>query len=212
MVDHCDILLLSFFNRGDCHFLINVYSDNHYSAVKFMLNQIIDISNLLYMGRDFNIRDAEWNLFISSYPTAGQALMDLADSLGLVCSLPELPVPTHYLVTDGHANLVIDLIFLGMSCTQVLHRIEPDLRCSSDHAPLLVNLPISPKNICFSRKVLKCDSDEENDFLSSVTMGLHALNFSRLDSIDNLDLLSKAISRVIFNAWEANARNITVTT
>jgi len=93
-----------------------------------------------------------------------------------------------------------------------LHCIEPNLRQPSDHAPLLVNLPISPENIHFSRKVLKCDSDEENNFLSSVTMGLRALNFSRLDSVDNLDLLSKAISRVISNAWEANARNITVTT
>ena len=30
--------------------------------------------------------------------------------------------------------------------------------------------------------------------------------------MDGLDLLSTAVSRVIFNAWEANARNITVTT
>ena len=102
--------------------------------------------------------------------------MDLADSLGLVRSLPELPVPTHYSDTDGHANLVIDLIFLGMSCAQVLHCIEPDLRRPSDHAPLLVDLPISPENIRFSRKVLKRDSDEKNDFLSFVTMGLRALN------------------------------------
>jgi len=63
---------------------------------------------------------------------------------------------------------------------------EPDLRQPSDHAPLLVDLPISPENICFSRKVLKRDSDEENDFLSSVTLGLCALNFSRLDSVDSL--------------------------
>ena len=77
---------------------------------------------------------------------------------------------------------------------------------------LLVDLPISPENIHFSRKVLKRDSDEGNDFLSSVTMGLRALNFSRLDSVGNLDLLSTAVSRVIANAWEANARNITVTT
>jgi len=43
-------------------------------------------------------------------------------------------------------------------------------------------------------------------------MGLRALNFSRLDSVDDLDLLSTAVSRVISNAWETNARNITVTT
>jgi len=191
---------------------MNVYSDDCYSAVKFMLDQIIDIPNLLYMGGDFNIRDTEWDLSVSLYPAAGQALVDLADSLGLVCSLPELPVPTHYSDTDSHANSVIDLIFLGMSCAQVLHRIEPDLRRPLDHAPLLLDLPILPENIHFSRKVLKCDSDEENNFLSSVTMGLCALNFSRLDSVDDLDLLSTAVSRVISNAWEINARNITVTT
>jgi len=212
VVDHHNILLLSFFNRGECHFLMNVYSDDYYSAVKFMLDQIIDIPNLLYMGGDFNIRDAEWDLSVFSHPVAGQALMDLADSLGLVCSLPEFPVPTHYSDTDGHANSVIDLIFLGMSCAQVLYCTKSDLRRPSDHAPLLLNLPISPENICFSRKVLKCDSDEENNFLSSVTIGLCALNFSRLDSVDDLDLLSTAVSRVISNAWEANARNITVTT
>jgi len=161
------------------------------------------------MGGDFNIRDAEWDPSVSLHPAAGQALMDLADSLGLVRSLPELPVPTHYSDTDSHANSVIDLIFLGMSCAQVLHCIEPDLRRPSDYAPLLVDLPISPENIRFSRKVLKHDSDEENDFLSSITMGLCALNFSRLDLVDNLDLLSIA---VISNAWDANARNITVTT
>jgi len=164
------------------------------------------------MGGDFNIRDAEWDPSVSSHLTAGQTLMDLADSLGLVRSLPELPVPTHYSDTDSHVNSVIDLIFLDMSCAQVLHHIEPDLRRPSDHAPLLVDLPISPENICFSRKVLKHYSDEENDFLSSVTMGLRALNFSRLDSVDDLNLLSAAVSRVISNAWEANARNITVTT
>jgi len=212
IVDHHDILLLSFFTRGECHFFINVYSNDHHSAVKFMLDQIIDIPNLLYMGGDFNIRDAEWDPSVSSHPAAGQALVDLADSFSLVRSLPELPVPTYYSDTNGHANSVIDLIFLGISCTQVLHRIEPDLRRPPDHVPLLLNLSISPENIRFSRKVLKHDSDEENHFLSSVTMGLHALNFSRLDSVDNLDLLSTAVSRVISNAWEANARNITVTT
>ena len=208
MVNHRNILLLSFFNRGECHFLMNIYSDDRHSAVKFILDQIIDIHNLLCMGKDFNIRDAERDPSVSLHPAAGQALVDLADSLGLVCSLPELSVPSYSSHTDGYANSVIDLIFLGMSYAQVLHRIESDLRRPSDHAPLLLNLSISPENIRFSRKVLKHDSDEENHFLSSVTMGLHALNFSRLDSMDDLDLLSTAVSRVISNAWEVNARNI----
>ena len=78
VVDHCDILLLSFFNRRECHFLMNVYSDDRHSAVKFMLDQIIDIPNLLYMGGDFNIRDAEWDPSVSSHPAAGQTFMTVS--------------------------------------------------------------------------------------------------------------------------------------
>jgi len=59
MIDHHSILLLSFFNRGVHHFLMNVYLDDWQLAVKFMLDQVINIPNLLYMGGDFDIRDAE---------------------------------------------------------------------------------------------------------------------------------------------------------
>ena len=129
----------------------------------------------------------------------------------VLASLPALPVPTHYSDTDSHANSVIDLIFLDMSSAQISHRIEPNLRLPSDHAPLLVDLPISPENIHLHHKALKCDSEEENTFLSAVNMGLRALNFSSLDSTASLDLLAQAISQVFSHAWEANARNITVT-
>ena len=98
-----------------------------------------------------------------------------------------------------------------MSSAQISHRIEPDLRLPSDHAPLLVDLPISPENIHLRRKALKRDSEEENTFLLAVNMGLRALNFSGLDSTASLDLLAQAISQVFSRAWEANARNITVT-
>ena len=73
--------------------------------------------------------------------------MDLTDSLGLVHSLPALPIPTHYSDTNSHANSVIDLIFLDTSSAQILYCIEPDLRLPLDHVPLLVDLPISPENI-----------------------------------------------------------------
>ena len=165
------------------------------------------------MDGDFNIRDVvEWDLSVSAHPAAGQALMDLANSFGLMHSLPALPVPTHYLDTDGHANSVIDLIFLGMSASQILYHIEPDLRLPLDHAPLLVNLSISPENIYFSRKVLKHNSNEEGAFLSSVNRGLRTLNFSDLGLVASLDSLSEAVSRVFTSAWEANTRSITVTT
>ena len=153
VIDYCNILLLFFFNREKYYFLMNVYLDNHHSAAKFMLDQVINIPNLLYIGENFNIRDTKQNLFVFAYSAAGQTLMDLTDSLGLMCSLPVLLVPTYYLDTDSHANSVIDLIFLGMSIFQVSHCIEPNLKLLLDYTPLLVNLFISPENICFNKKV-----------------------------------------------------------
>ena len=59
IVDHRDIQFLSFFNRGQCQFLMNVYSDDLHTAVDFLSNAALNIPHLLYMGGDFNVRDAE---------------------------------------------------------------------------------------------------------------------------------------------------------
>ena len=94
---------------------MNVYSDNLCTAVNFLTREALNIPNLLYMGGDFNIRDAEWNPSVSSHPAAGQTLRDLADFYILVHPLPVLSVPTHYLDISGHANSVIDVTTLSLS-------------------------------------------------------------------------------------------------
>ena len=147
IIDHRDIQLLSFFNRGKCQFLMNVYLDDLHTAVDFLTREALNIPNLLYIGGDFNIRDTEWNPSILSYPAADQSLRDPADSYSLVHSLAALSVLTYYLDISDHTNSVIDLIFLGISCAQVVHHIEPDLRRPSDHAPLIFDLPIASENI-----------------------------------------------------------------
>ena len=111
---------------------MNVYSDNRHSAVKFMLDQIIDIPNLLYMGGDFNIRDAEWDPSISSHPAAGQALVDLADpllemSVALkACSNVFAPGPDH--ITRRYLKSILaddicafGILFLANSCITLRH-------------------------------------------------------------------------------------------
>ena len=147
IVDYRNIQLLSFFNRSRCQFIINVYSDDLHTAVDILTREALNIPNLLYMGRDFNIRDTEWDLSVSLHLAANQSLRDLADFCSLMHSLPVLSVSTYYLDISGHANSVIDLIFLDISCAQVTHFIKPNLRRPSDHAPLIVDLPITPENI-----------------------------------------------------------------
>ena len=127
-------------------------------------------------------------------------------------SIPALSVPTHHSDISSYANSVIDLIFLGMSCAQVTHCIEPDLRKPSDYVPLIIDLSIAPENICVCRMVLKCDSEEETAFLLSVSKGLLQLNFSSLDSTTGLDLLSEAISRLFADCWATYAKKNNVTT
>ena len=59
IVDHRNIQLLSFFNRGQCQFLMKIYSDDLHTAVDFLSNGAPNIPHLLYMGGDFNVRNAE---------------------------------------------------------------------------------------------------------------------------------------------------------
>ena len=82
----------------------------------------------------------------------------------------------------------------------------------SDHAPLIIDLPIAPENICVRRMVLKRDSEEEAAFLLSVSEGLLQLNFSSLDSTAGLDLLSEAISGLFADCWATYAKKNTITT
>ena len=58
---------------------MNVYLDDFHTAVDFLSNAALNIPYLLYMGGDFNVRDSEWDLSVSSHPAAGQALMNLAE-------------------------------------------------------------------------------------------------------------------------------------
>ena len=46
-----------FFNRDKYQFLINIYSKSLYTAINFLSNKALNISNLLFVEKDFNIRD-----------------------------------------------------------------------------------------------------------------------------------------------------------
>ena len=61
------------------------------------------------------------------------------------------------------------------------------------------------------RKVLKQDSEEEVAFLLFVSEGLFQLNFSALDSVAGLDMLSEAISGLFADCWATYTKSITVT-
>ena len=58
VINHRDILLLSFLNNGDSFWIMNVYSDSSHSTIKYLKDTKLNIRNLLIMTGDFNIRNS----------------------------------------------------------------------------------------------------------------------------------------------------------
>ena len=58
IINHRDIILISFFNNNICYYIMNVYSDSSYSALKYLKDTEVNINNVLIMTGDFNIRDS----------------------------------------------------------------------------------------------------------------------------------------------------------
>ena len=55
VINHRDILLISFFNNNNIFWLMNIYSNSSHLALKYLKNTEVYIQNLLIMTRDFNI-------------------------------------------------------------------------------------------------------------------------------------------------------------
>jgi len=55
--DHKDINCFSFFNNDDIFFMVNAYSYDYQSALKYLKNTEATLYNVLVMASNFNIRD-----------------------------------------------------------------------------------------------------------------------------------------------------------
>ena len=91
---------------------MNVYSDSSHSTLKYLKNTKVNISNLLIMTGDFNIRDNIWNLSFPHHSNFSDDLMTIADSFNLELLSLTHNVPTRYSDLDSGSNSVIDLMFL----------------------------------------------------------------------------------------------------
>ena len=101
-----------FFNNDIICFIINIYSDEHQTALKYLKNIKADLNNILIITRDFNIRDNDWNPIYFYYSVYTDILMEITDSFDLRMFTFYIQVPTWYAGNPNDFNLVIDLIFL----------------------------------------------------------------------------------------------------
>ena len=68
--------------------MINVYSDNNHSVLKYLKNTEANIYNILIMAGDFNIRNSDWNPSYPFYSSHSDSLVKIADSFDLALFSP----------------------------------------------------------------------------------------------------------------------------
>ena len=105
IINHRDIILISFFNNNICYYIMNVYSDSSHSALKCPKDTKVNIDNILLMTSDFNIRDSLWDSSFPFHSSISDDLITIADSFNLALSTPINPCLTRYSDTTGEAKL-----------------------------------------------------------------------------------------------------------
>ena len=186
---------------------MNIYSDSFHSTLKSLKDTEENISNLLIMAGDFNIRDNIWDLSFPHYLAFSDDLMIVADSFNLKLSSPTHHVPTRYVDSDNRSNLVINLIFLHSGLTELNnYSIHPDLCLSLDYAPLSVSIAIAEENIVSFKYSIAKNSKEEISFIKDVSCTIKSINISDLSNSNKLEEATNSLVSRIEYIWKANSK------
>ena len=212
IINHRDILLISFFSKNVCFFIMNIYSDAFHSALKYLKDTEVNINNLIIMTGNFNIRDSLWDLSFTHHSFISDDLFVLVDSFKLDLSAPTNPIPTRYSDTSGESDSVIDLMFLHSRSSKLnSHSIHPSWRLTSDHAPLTITIPIEEEHVMTSKFSLSKNSKEEEEFIKEVTCIFKSLDTTNLLDQESLEQVINLLAASIKQAWNTNARRVKIT-
>jgi len=174
---------------------MNVYSDSSHSALKYLKDTEVNISSLLIMTGDFNIRDSIWDPSYPHHSFSSDDLMIIADSFNLKLSFPTNCVPIRYLDSDIGSNSVIDLMFLQSGSTEINHHsIHPDLWLSSDYASLSVTIAIEEESIDSFKFSIAKNSKEEKSFIKDISLAIKNIDISDLFNSSKIEEATKSLA------------------
>ena len=210
IINHTDILLISFTNNHTQYFIMNIYSESSHSALKYLKDIEVNIDNVLVMTGNFNIRDSLRDPAFPHHLSISNNLLIITDSFHLALSMPTDSYPTRYSDIAGEANLTIDLMFLQYGSTELnQHSIHPDWWLTSDHTPLSITIPIVDETINTSKLLIQQNSKQETVFIEeviSVFKNLNTLNISNKECLKNM---VNNLNLLINQAWNTKQTRIT---
>jgi len=187
--------------------MLNIYSDLSHTALKYLKDIEVNIDNVLIMTGDFNIRDSLWDSSFPHHSSISDDLMIIADSFNLTLSTPTDPSPTRFSDTADEANSVINLMFLQYGSSELnQHLICLDCRLSSDHAPLIINIPITNEVINTSKLSIAPNSEQEKAFVKDLITVFKNVETNNIINKDNLEDIVNHVGTSINRAWTKNTK------
>jgi len=150
------------------------------------------------MTGDFNIRDSLWDPSFLFHASISDDLIMVADSFDLALSSPTNPGPTRFSDTAGESNSVINLMFLRHGSEELdNHSILPEWHLSSDHTPLIIDIPILEETIQTFKLTISLNSEQDTEFIKDLISNFSKLDTSNIEDIDELDQIVNQLSVII---------------
>ena len=203
---------ISFFNYGFVYFLINIYSDLSQMALKYLRDTEANISNILIMTKDFNIRDNIQDPNFPYYSIHSDFLIEVTDSINLGLSKSTNQVPTRCSDNQQNSNLVIDIIFLRPDLSEFdNYSIYPDWRITLDHALLTVNIMIIEEHIQTRKHIMVKNSKEEENFIAKLIRAIKRLSIENIPSKEVLEQIVQTFANNIDRIQFRHSKVVNIT-
>ena len=212
IINHPNILLMSFTNNHVQYFIMNIYSDSSHTALKYLKDIEVNIDNVLIITGDFNIRDRLWDPSFPHHSAISDDLLIITDSYNLALLMPTNPYPTRYLDTIGEANSTIDLMFLRYGSSKInQHSVYSDWLFTSDHAPLSIVILIVDEIISTLKLSIQQKSKQENAFIEEVISSFKNFDTSNITNKEDLEYMVNKLNSLVDQVWNKNTKHSRIT-
>ena len=103
-------------------------------------------------------------------------------------------------------------MFLQCSSSELnTHCIFPDWYLSSDHASLMVTIPIIEEHIELSKQSITKNSKEDTEFIKEIVASFSKVDILTILNIDDLEEAMSKFEHIVDHAWFKFLKSIRIT-